>query len=159
VRYVITDPLLRFWFKFIHPHSSSILQLGSKAAYRAIIKPHIASYFGNCFESLCRESLPFIYGKENVTADYEVGQYWDKNCQIDIVGYRNDCWTDLGECKWGRITSLKSLLMELEKKIQFFPNKRNATIGKRIFIRGPLPKVNHDGFFLYCLEDLYKTVP
>jgi hypothetical protein len=77
--------------------------------------------------------------------------------QIDVVGLRDDNWTDLGECKWGAIRSYKKLLEEVERKVQAYPNNRGATLGKRIFLK------NKPGFKLksisdvrcYSLEDLY----
>jgi hypothetical protein len=51
------------------------------------------------------------------------------------VGLRQDGWTDLGECRWGRIRSARQVREELEAKVGLFPNRRNATIGRRIFTR------------------------
>lgn len=155
VRYRITDPLLRFWFKFIHPRAGSILQLGSSIAFSTLVKPVLPSYFGSCFEALCRESLAYLYAQERITAEFEIGQYWDSNCQIDVVGYRKDNWVDLGECKWGSVGSARSLAMELEKKVPCYPNKRNATIGRIIFTRSRISYEKSNQVKLFCLEDLY----
>jgi hypothetical protein len=157
VRYVLQDPLLRFWFRFVFPNYSFIQQMGSHRAFRDRIRPEIDTYFGLCFERLCREALPVIYEQEGVSAGFEVGEYWDKKVQIDVVGLRDDNWTDLGECKWGAIRSYKKLLEEVERKVQAYPNNRGATLGKRIFLK------NKPGFKLksisdvrcYSLEDLY----
>ena len=113
-------------------------------------------FFGLCFENLCREALKNIYSREGVTTSYEIGEYWDKNCQIDVVGCRDDGWTDLGECKWGNVKSLKTIHSELEHKVIQFPNRRNATIGRRIFTRKPLSKKEHSDIYVYSLDDLYQ---
>lgn len=65
--------------------------------------------FGLCFERLYREALPWLYRREGVTAAFEVGQYWSKSVQLDVVGLRNDGWTDLGECKWGPVRSRRAV--------------------------------------------------
>ena len=115
------------------------------------------TYFALCFERLCRQALPVIYEREGVSASFEVGEYWDKKVQIDIVGLRDDNWTDIGECKWGVVKSYKRLLKDLEKKINAYPNRRGATIGKRVFVRKkPGAKAGSiTDVILYSLEDLY----
>ena len=157
VRYIIEDPLLRFWFRFVFPNLSFIQQMGPQKSLRARIRPELNPYFGLCFERLCRQALPLIYEREGVGAAFEVGEYWDRDIQIDIVGLRDDQWTDLGECKWGSVKSYKALTKEFERKVAAYPNARGATIGKRIFLRKrPGIKVRTGSDILwYGLEDLY----
>ena len=102
VRFEIGDPLLRFWFRFVFPNMSLIRSGGPARAFTERIAPSLDAWFGSCFERLCREALPHIYANEGVGAGYEVGEYWSGAAQIDVVGVREDHWTDLGECKWGR---------------------------------------------------------
>jgi uncharacterized protein len=135
VRFVLEDPLLRFWFRFVFPNQSLIQQLGVGKALREHIKPLLPAYFGACFERLCRETLGRIYEKEGIAAGFQVGEYWDKKTQIDVVGMRDDGWVDLGECKWGHLRSVGALAQELETKVASFPNPANATIGRRLFVR------------------------
>jgi AAA+ ATPase superfamily predicted ATPase len=157
VRYVLQDPLLRFWFRFVFPNLSFIQQMGPQRTLRDRIRPELDSYFGMCFEHLCRQALPVIYDREGVSAAFEIGEYWDKNLQIDVVGLRDDHWTDLGECKWGNVRSYKTLLEDLERKVKAYPNTRGATIGKRLFLRKkPSAKVQAAADVnWYGLEDLY----
>ena len=77
--------------------------------------------------------------------------------QIDIVGLRNDHWTDIGECKWGTVKSYKGIAEDLGKKIQAYPNTRGATIGRHVFLRKkPGQKASLDGAVIWHdLEDLY----
>jgi AAA+ ATPase superfamily predicted ATPase len=135
VRYVIEDPLLSFWFRFVFPNRTFITQAGPERAFHERVKPGLAGYFGECFERLCREALPRIYEREQVTAPFAVGEYWDKHVQIDVVGLREDGWTDLGECKWAAVRSVRRLEAELEQKTQRFPNRRGASLARRVFTR------------------------
>jgi hypothetical protein len=158
VRYVLQDSLLRFWFRFVFPNYTFIQQMGPHRAFRERIRPELDTYFGLCFERLCREALPSIYEHEGLSAGFEVGEYWDKQVQIDVVGLRDDNWTDLGECKWGSIKSWNKLLQDLERKAQAYPNIRGATLGKRVFLKKKpgselksMPDVK-----CYDLEDLYR---
>lgn len=158
VRFVLQDPLLRFWFRFVFPHLSFIQQMGPQRAMRDLIRPRLESYFGLCFEYLCRQALPVIYERDGVSAAFEVGEYWDKRVQIDVVGVRDDHWTDLGECKWGTVRSFNEVLNELEKKKRAYPNTRGATIGKHLFLKKKpgLKTINAaSGIQWHDIEDLH----
>ena len=158
VRYSLEDPLLRFWFRFVYPNLSLIARLGAARAVRELVLPELEGYFGHAFERLCREALPALYAREGVRASFEIGEYWDKTTQIDVVGLRQDNWTDLGECKWGRVGSAVALRAELQERLGRFPNPRQATIGRRFFTRQKMrltPDVTtHERW--HCLDDLYE---
>ncbi|MBN1672295.1 MAG: ATP-binding protein [Kiritimatiellae bacterium] len=139
VRYTLDDPVLRFWFRFVYPNTSYILQMGADNALRNLVRPGLESYFGICFEQLCREAMPELYASQGLTAAFDVGEYWDRAVQIDVVGLRQDGWTDIGECKWGRVKSVHAAQEQLEDKVRAYPNPRNATIGRHLFVR-TLPK-------------------
>jgi uncharacterized protein len=156
VHYDLSDPLLRFWFRFIFPSTSYIRHMGADRALKDLLRPHLEPYFGLSFERLCREALPYLYKKEGVAAAFEVGQYWSKTTQIDVVGLRDDGWTDLGECKWGPVRSPKAVEQELEIKLKEFPNPRGATLGRRIFTRQkPKTAAPSSGARWHGLDDLY----
>lgn len=160
VRFALDDPLLRFWFRFVFPNTSYLAQMGPERTLRERIRPALDAYLGACFEGLCREALAHLYERERVTASFEVGEYWDKACQIDVVGLRQDGWTDLGECRWGAMRSARPVRDDLEAKVALYPNRRNATIGRRVFTRDPAPReklrAGDHGITWHDLEDLYR---
>jgi len=158
VRYVLDDPLLRFWFRFVFPHTSFLAQMGPERCFEQRIRPELDAYWGSCFEALCREALPALYEREGVSAAFEVGEYWDKAVQIDLVGHRDDGWTDLGECKWGSVRSRPALEAELQAKVERYPNPRNATIGRRLFVRDEraVPETPGEGVRWHHLAELYE---
>ena len=157
VRYRLLDPFLRFWFRFVYPHTSLIAQVGAHRAVTQLIQPELDAYFGLCFESLCREALPLLYEKENVSTLYEVGSYWDSLVQIDVVGVRRDGWIDIGECKWGTVKSWVSAAAELDEKVRHYPNAEDATFGRRLFVRSLKggPKKQPDNVRIHTLDALY----
>lgn len=158
VRYVIEDPLLRFWFRFVFPNLSFLRASGPERTFADRIRPELDAWWGACFEGLCREALADLYAREGVAATYEIGEYWSKEAQIDVVGLRDDHWTDLGECKWGPVHSVPALRAELESRVAHYPNRRGATIGRRLFLRekpsGALPTDRNT--FWHDLSDLYE---
>ncbi len=158
VRYDLGDPLLRFWFRFIFPEQSQLRRLGPERALRELVGPHLDAYFGLCFERLCREALPRLYDREGVAAGFEIGEYWSKQTQIDVVGLRTDGWTDLAECKWGTVRSAPAVERELDDKVKLYPNRRNATLGRRVFARSKRSGrgSGDSGVRWHTLEDLYR---
>ncbi|MEW6747726.1 MAG: ATP-binding protein [Planctomycetota bacterium] len=138
VRYVLEDPLLRFWFRFVFPNTSYIAQMGPERAFLDRIRPHLAAYFGYCFERLCRDALGEIYRDEGVTAAFEIGEYWDSKAQVDVVGRRDDGTIDLGECKWGAVRSPRSVAAEFEETVSSYPAPAGATLVRRVFTRLPV---------------------
>ena len=169
VRFEIDDPLLRFWFRFVFPNMSAIRGSGPRRVFGDRIAPSLEAWFGSCFERLCREALPLVYAAEGVAAGFEVGEYWrvqrrnitespspeaSPAAQIDVVGLRDDNWTDLGECKWGPVRSAPALEAELDRKARLYPNRRGATLGRRYFVRRK-PGSRADANDWYSLQDLY----
>jgi AAA+ ATPase superfamily predicted ATPase len=156
VRFALIDPLLRFWFRFVFPNMSFLQQMGPATAMRDRIRAELPGYYGTCFERLCREALPRIYQREKVTAAFEVGEFWSKETQIDVVGLRDDRWTDLGECRWGQVRSAAAMLGELAAKADRYPNPRNATIGLRLFVQKHVKAPSSDRpVHAHDLADLY----
>lgn len=156
VRYELDDPMLRFWFRFVYPRQSYIEKAGPKESYQALIVPHLDQYFGYAFERLCRESLADIYVRQGLATAFEIGTYWDKQVQVDVVGIREKEGIDLGECKWGSVKSTKQLVQEIESKVPLFPNPHNLTITKRVFTRKPLSQTTAlpAGIIAHHLEEL-----
>lgn len=161
VRFVLDDALLRFWFRFIWPELSFIARMGPERAFRDRVQPGLDAWFGQRFEDLCREALPALYDDEDVRAGFEVGEYWAKDVQIDVVGLRDDGWTDLGECRWGQVPSRPAVVGELRERAKRYPNKRGASLGLRVFSRSaPTPEKGEElGVRWHGLEDLYGLTP
>lgn len=117
-RYQVSDPFLRFYYRFLEPQLPFLV----RGAYRAVwntIERHWRAFIGtHTFEELCREwvyvaaevgSLPFL--------PQVVGAHWSKSEQIDVVAINWDEAAVLfGECKWKRESALE--LNEVEKLVQ-----------------------------------------
>lgn len=153
VKYRLDDALLRFWFRFVYPNLGELKQSGASRLFDRKIRPQFDSWCGGGFERLCREALPEIYADDGIDAAFEVGEYWDKSVQIDVMGLRDDSWTDIGECKWGS-NSASSLVDELRSKAGRFPNKRGATIALHAFVQR-VPRGADDAIRWHSLEELY----
>jgi AAA+ ATPase superfamily predicted ATPase len=117
-RYHITDPYLRFYYRFLATRQAQ-LALGIQEQALAEIQRHLLDFIGtHTWEELCREwvlrasacgELPFL-------AD-QVGSLWNRNAQIDVAGINTmERTLILGECKWSPKRQGQSVLRELVAK-------------------------------------------
>lgn len=155
VLYSLHDPLLRFWFRFIHSRRGLLARLGPRAFYDKKIAPELDAYFGHCFERLCREYLPSWYVREEIYEGFELGEYWDKSVHIDLVGLREDHVIDLGECKWGRVTSLNPIAKELDRKAAAYPTPGDWRVATHVFLRKS-PRKQPAGIQCHTLDEMYQ---
>jgi len=153
----LQDPLLRFWFRFIFPHQSLLCNMDENKFFLNIIKPNLQSYFGYCFENMCREALAYLYEKENVLCPFEIGEYWSKDVQIDVIGLRKDDRVDICECKWGSIKSFNGTIRNLKEKVKHYPNPDNSTIQLRLFCADERKVATQLPCNIHFLKDLYLT--
>lgn len=155
VRFTLEDPLLRFWFRFVFPNLSSLSYLGPDLTFARQIAPSLPAYFGARFEGLGREALPLLYRAEGVQAPFEVGEYWSRDAQIDVVGLRQDGVTDLVECRWGAAPVAARVAEELRARAGHFPNARGARIRLRLFSELPPQGTAPDDLECHDLRGLY----
>jgi hypothetical protein len=153
-RYAISDPLLRFWYRFVAPHYSSIRRTPGARAFTEHVKPQLDGFYGSSFEALCREALPALLRAEGVEALVRVGEFWSPAAQIDVVGLRSDRWVELGECKWATGGSLPKLVDELRDRSAHYP-ATGATVQLRLFTRRPWSSRPPPGVKTHTLEELY----
>ncbi len=156
VRFVLADPLLAFWFRFVFPNESLLANLGARAVFDTVLQPALPAWYGGRFEQLCREALPLLYAAEEVTSPFEIGEYWDKHVQIDVVGVRRDDRIDLGECRWGPIPSWPGLVAELQRRRSRFPNPDGSTTTLRAFV-WQAPARTPPELRVHDLADLYDA--
>jgi uncharacterized protein len=99
-RYFIADPLISFWYRFVQPNLSSVMQSFGRDVWRHRIAPHLDEYMGWVFEGICRDHAR-QYSQERFAAPaQEIGRIWQSNFDIDIAGTLLDGSMLYGECKW-----------------------------------------------------------
>jgi AAA+ ATPase superfamily predicted ATPase len=154
-RYTIGDPLLRFWYRFVAPHYSSIRCTPGPKSFADHVRPQLDGYYGAGFEALCREALPALLREEGVAAAVHVGEFWSPAAQVDVVGLRGDRWVELGECKWGEAGSLAKVVDDLRGKSAHYPSA-GATVQLRVFTRRRWPSRAPQGVRVHALASLYE---
>jgi AAA+ ATPase superfamily predicted ATPase len=84
--YLISDPYLRFYFRFIVPHQSD-LQRGEVDRVWQVIEQQLPAFMGSTvFEELCRTWVQTRGARGDLPfRPTEVGSYWDRQTQVDVV--------------------------------------------------------------------------
>ncbi|HKI53485.1 MAG TPA: ATP-binding protein [Anaerolineales bacterium] len=114
-RYHITDPYLRFYFRFLADRQDQ-LALGAQDIALAEITRHMIDFIGRyTWEELCREWVlrAGALSELPVMPD-QVGSAWNSKVQIDVVGINPmEKTLILGECKWTLSSNERKVMAEL----------------------------------------------
>jgi AAA+ ATPase superfamily predicted ATPase len=153
VVYRMGDPLLRFWFEFVEPRPAALRCYSARRAFELLVAPQWDAFCGDGFERLCREALPYLYEQEAVAGRYSVGEYWQHDSQIDVVGLRADGRVDLGECRWQADVPMARAIKELRARAEKYP-AAGRTKGLRVFVRAR-PRTDPPGVRVHDLQELY----
>ncbi len=122
--YKISDPFLRFWFRFVDIDRSR-LGAGQLNAVAADIEKSLPHHIGEIWDELARASVPHLTlgGKTWGPA----GRWWGagtdhKPLELDLLALSNDDRSVLvGEVKWTTARNTDRLLAELEEKARRLP--------------------------------------
>ncbi len=101
--YKIADPLLDFYFRFVFPNESSLLQMPADKFYDIFISAGIQDYAGEYFKKICREYV--LRQEERGLFPFEIeeeGEWIGKEGDIDIIAQSDVGDTALGMCIWQR---------------------------------------------------------
>lgn len=162
-RYRIRDPLFRFWFRFVYGHESRYEQLGADA-YSTLIEPELPDFASQRFEQLCHHALRALYPELTIT---DVGRWWYKEKEVDVVGLTTDRTLLVGECKFTNSPLDYSTLSKLETHtdaIRWTPSDGgHAEIEYALFSRSGFTRSvreaaeKRDDLRLFGLDDLIEA--
>lgn len=106
----MSEPLFRFWFRFVYGQEGKIVQLG-ETAYEQLVAPEFTDYMGALFESACQRALPRLVPKTY----HGIGYWWHKQHELDVVGLADDGTIVAGECKYTSRHMTEGDLARLER--------------------------------------------
>jgi AAA+ ATPase superfamily predicted ATPase len=138
-RHFITDPFLRFYYRFLARRQSQ-LALGVDEQALEEIKRHLLDFIGTyTWEELCQEWLLRATGQHILPfLPDQVGSAWTKKAQMDVVGINSmEKTLLLGECKWSPKPMDLNVLEDLiQKTAEFVPSTGHWRIYYLGFARG-----------------------
>lgn len=131
-RYYVHDPFIRFYYRFIVPHITSI-ERGMLASVVRAISDDLRAFIGAyVFEELCREWVLAEADRGSLGFVPEaVGAYWGrsrgKGVQLDVVAAsRRDKRLFIAEAKWGVGSVPRRILTDLMQRSQRMPQVREG---------------------------------
>lgn len=117
-RHFITDPFLRFYYRFLARRQAQ-LALGVEDQALEEIRRHLLDFIGTyTWEELCQEWLLRASGQQRLPfSPDQVGSAWTRKAQVDVVGINSmEKTLILGECKWSPKAMDREVLEDLVKK-------------------------------------------
>ncbi|OIP54454.1 MAG: ATPase [Helicobacteraceae bacterium CG2_30_36_10] len=105
-------PFMRFWFSFISPFFKGIKD-NDYAEVKKSFSSRESEFCNLTFESLSKELLKKSF-KENPIM--EIGSYWDRNVEIDILAKTKSGKIVAGACKYSNVKANKTDLTKLKEK-------------------------------------------
>jgi AAA+ ATPase superfamily predicted ATPase len=123
--YHITDPYLRFYYRFLATQQTQVA-LGAPRQALNYIEQHFPAFIERyTWRELCREWLAGASRHEELPSPLEaVGGAWTAKHAMDVVGIsRPEKRLVLGSCRWGDEAADRSLLQQLNAQIAHFVPK------------------------------------
>lgn len=107
-------PFMRFWFSFISPYFKGIKEGDYKEVKESFTNRK--SEFSNLiFEKLSSELLKKSFKEDPII---EVGSYWDRDVEIDILAKTKSGKIVAGSCKYSNAKANKNELTKLKEKCE-----------------------------------------
>lgn len=129
--YVVADPFLRFWFRYVEP-AWSRLESRQVASVAADIRKTFAQHVGGVWEDLARQSVAHLtaFGHRWQPASRWWGTGLDRQpMEIDVVAESEDGRALLvGEARWSRTAGDSRVAGDLRHKVDRLPLARGRTV-------------------------------
>lgn len=99
--YFLKDAYFRFYFTYMFPYMSELIDAGSEYVVEKIIKPDLNRFMGSVFEKVSGQFLNRLK-REGQAPFYFVilGRWWEKTEEVDLVAFDQEGRLLVGECKW-----------------------------------------------------------
>jgi AAA+ ATPase superfamily predicted ATPase len=134
--YVVGDPFVAFWCRFILPHQS-LIQAGQGATvWREFIRPALDAHLGIVFEEVCRQYVLHRWADTHGAAPRRVGRLWAGDYDVDVLAELvsgKERQVLVGECKWWKAPVGRNVLEELQARAQSLPALGQGNIRLAVF--------------------------
>lgn len=166
-RYRMSDPLFRFWFRFVYGRTARYEVYGADA-YTDLVEPELPDFVSNTFERLCQQAVLHEYGDQYRFVE-EPNNWWDgSGREIDIVAPTDGDTLVVGEVKFQRQPVGHDVLTQLENEatlVDWTPESgrdveyRYALFGRTDFKRSVKEAAaERDDLQLFSADDVVATL-
>lgn len=162
--YSISDTAFIFWYRFVYPSISMIMQYAGDLLYDQFVHDQLNSFMGIVFERMCLEYMQDRRTLMNAPFFYQqIGRWWGSDPvskraeEIDICAMNQENLL-IGECKWTSKEVSMQVLQDLIEQGTIFnqKNKFYYLFSKNGFHQAVLDYVSmHDECKLITLNDFY----
>ncbi len=152
--YLLKDNYFKFWFKFVFENTEYIEQNRQEKLIEEKIKPELPAFIGKAYEEIALDWLK----EQKQFNNYLIGQWWDKNNEIDITGIDKEKNQILfGEVKWKTLSKEQAMqiINKLKEKARSVtwgenPARKYMLIAKKIEAKETLAKQD----YIFDVNDL-----
>ncbi|MEI7834213.1 MAG: ATP-binding protein [bacterium] len=134
--YVIDDPFVAFWCRFILPYQGLIQAGQGETVWQEYIDPQLNTHLGLVFEEVCRLYVLHRWGERHGETPLRVGRWWSGDSEIDVfaeIQQHSQAMILVGECKWWQKPVGKNVLEELQRKTAAIPLASNRKFQYALF--------------------------
>jgi len=159
--YVITDPYVRFWLRFVLPNKSRIEE-DMVSAFNEKVKPYLSQFVALGFEGVAKETLMELSKRRELPMNIgRIGKWWHGDEEIDIVAL-NDRTKEIlfTECKWQDKKVGKDVAENLLRKkelVDWNKDRRKehfAIFSKSGFQKSCIEHCQENGILMFDLKDV-----
>lgn len=162
--YQITDPFLRFWFRYVHPYRASLEQGLADTIMKQRVRPDFDHFVAPAFEELAREYVARLARAQKLPFLPErIGGWWTRLDEIDVMAVSDaDGAMLVAECKWSVNRVGLDVLVDLKRKARVltasgrWPNVSYALFAKAGFTPDLESLADSEGIRLVQPADILK---
>ncbi len=128
-RYVVTDPYLRFYYRFLAAYASQLAR-GKQRQVLENIQDNLAEFINtNIWPEMCHDWVADASDRGDLPKIEAVGGEWTRSWSVDIIGIDEyDRSLILGTCSWHKLSvrdSLKDLIKQANKIVREIDDNRS----------------------------------
>ncbi|MBN1410913.1 MAG: ATP-binding protein [Spirochaetales bacterium] len=154
--YVFSDNFFAFWFRFVF-RNRSLLEQGRINDVLGMLKENLPVLNGTAYEKIARETIKSFNSYNPSFPEFaEVGGWWDRNEEIDVVGInRKTNAIIFGEAKWSKKpmgTDIYRKLREKAEHVEWGKERRSeyfCLFSKSGFTKQMMELAKPDNVFLF----------
>lgn len=158
-RYYLSDNYYNFWFRFIYPNRSQLLEFGHIEGF----EDEYNRYLGFVFEKVAKQFLKWLDKAGKLPLRFtEIGKWWRKTEEIDLIALNErDEKALFVEVKWKDLSTreARGILRDLERKSELTGLEKwerfHALIAKNIEEKELL---KDEGWFVWDLKDFEEIL-